>query len=54
MRGPHAHAAGRSSSRPRWSSPGLDETARAVTAYQRKHGLPATGVVTTEVWDSLT
>lgn len=30
------------------------KTARAVTAYQRRHGLPATGVVTTEVWDSLT
>lgn len=28
-------------------------TARAVAAYQRSHGLPATGVVTTGVWDSL-
>ena len=29
-------------------------TARAVASYQRKHGLLATGVVTPEVWDSLT
>lgn len=29
-------------------------TARAVAAYQRTQGLPATGVVTPEVWDSLT
>ena len=29
-------------------------TARAIAAYQRKEGLPATGVVTPEVWDSLT
>jgi peptidoglycan hydrolase-like protein with peptidoglycan-binding domain len=30
------------------------KTARAVATYQRKQGLPATGVVTAEVWDSLT
>lgn len=29
-------------------------TARAVASYQRAKGLPATGVVTPEVWDSLT
>jgi hypothetical protein len=29
------------------------KTAKAVTKYQRKQGLPATGVVTDEVWDLL-